>query len=78
MQKYIASLLLTKMVTAQGNADGDATGLPDWQLVEGDLTYTDDNEWKSCATDTDCTENHLCLQHMWAYNGQTESGQGCW
>jgi hypothetical protein len=20
----------------------------------------------------------MCIDHMWAYNGQTESGTGCW
>ena len=28
--------------------------------------------------DSECDADHYCLNHMWAYNGQTESGTGCW
>ena len=31
-----------------------------------------------CTHDGDCPEDHYCIRHMWQYNGQTESGRGCW
>ena len=55
---------------------------PDWQPV--DVREKDNswawwkNAWPSCETTEDCTEGTVCVDHMWAYNGQTESGRGCW
>lgn len=31
-----------------------------------------------CTTDADCKNGNVCVNHMWAYNGQHESGKGCW
>jgi hypothetical protein len=45
--------------------------------------YEDDySTWKSCGKEGDdeniCGDDHICVQHMWAYNDQTEAAQGCW
>lgn len=48
---------------------------PDWQPTEPKYAETD---WKMCTEDEHCATDTICLQHMWAYNGQVESGTGCW
>ena len=55
----------------------DDVQTPDWQPTTP-LTYS--SPWKSCTIgdDSTCDADHYCLQHMWSYNGQTESGTGCW
>ena len=46
-----------------------------WMMAEQVRT----SQWKSCASDQDCTTDHYCLQHMAQYkDAELESGQGCW
>mmetsp|Transcript_49707 Transcript_49707/g.57361 ORF Transcript_49707/g.57361 Transcript_49707/m.57361 type:complete len:275 (+) Transcript_49707:45-869(+) len=58
------------------NAEGVNMARPDWQPVPS--KYDGISTWKSCDEDDDCESNHYCLQHLWSYNGQLESGIGCW
>lgn len=58
------------------NADGVEVARPDWQPVPS--KYEGMSTWKSCDEDDDCASDHYCVQHMWSYNGQLESGTGCW
>jgi hypothetical protein len=40
--------------------------------------------WKSCSSNEDCNggsssdDTYVCADHMWSYNGQSESATGCW
>ena len=79
--KYQVICLLLASVGAQRNKKGDSKAArPDWQDVAvADLKYpTNLDEWKTCDDDADCADKHVCAKHMWAYNGQHESAQGCW
>jgi len=70
---------LVGFASAQQNTDDateDVAPRPDWQPA--DAKYNSTSEWKSCASDSDCETDYYCLNHIWAYNGQIESGQGCW
>merc|ERR1712238_450869 len=58
------------------NAEGVEMARPDWQPVSS--KYDGISSWKSCDDDDDCESDHYCLQHLWSYNGQLESGTGCW
>jgi len=67
--------LVAALANAQQNTDTTSdTPRPDWQPTEPKYG----GDWKSCTADSDCEADHFCLDHMWAYNGQTESGTGCW
>ena len=34
--------------------------------------------WPTCSANSECEEGYVCAEHLWAYNGQSESGKGCW
>ena len=71
----IAILGLLGLAFAQENADGVCNA--NRSCWEGaDVKY--EGDWKTCKTDFDCEPRHLCLDHMWGYNSQSESGRGCW
>jgi len=63
---------------AQSNTDGGSTtDIPDWQPVGTE--YGTNPPFTICTTDSDCDgDQYVCVQHMWEYNGQTDSGTGCW
>ena len=46
-----------------------------WSAVE--VKYHQD-DIPICYGDGDCEPGFYCLNHMWEYNYQTESGRGCW
>ena len=50
--------------------------MPDWQPTDKKEEYV--FNWKMCSVDSDCAKDHICVRHMWTYNGQIESGTGCW
>ena len=50
----------------------------DFRACWSAATVKYEDEWPSCRTDSDCTYDHYCLEHMWEYNNQIESGKGCW
>jgi len=60
------------------DADGVDVARPDWQPVPS--KYNGTSTWKTCTVgnDDDCESDHFCVQHLWSYNGQLESGTGCW
>lgn len=67
-------MLLVGYSAAQMNTDEDASAeRPDWQDIDPffNVAYS---EWPTC-TEGSCDEaDQVCAKHMWAYNGQTESG----
>ena len=72
-------LALIGLAAAQMNTDTDSSvERPDWQ--ETDQIYGGPSTWKTCTVgdDTKCDDGTTCINHMWQYNGQTESGTGCW
>jgi len=76
MRSHI-SITLAAVVTAQESNNIDDECLPHrscWSAAEVKYNF----DWPSCVTDGDCDEDHYCLEHMWTYNGQTETGKGCW
>merc|ERR1719230_2465124 len=67
-------------VRTQVNIDDSALGVPNWVEIDpADLKYEDNrNLWPTCEVNANCTDGHVCAKHRWEYNGQFESGQGCW
>ena len=40
--------------------------------------YTSGESFPTCMSDVDCPlDGYYCLEHMWSYNDQIESGKGC-
>jgi hypothetical protein len=78
--KFQALIALTATVTAQENAGGNGAGKPNWVEIDfGDLRYPSDRTlWPTCGSNSDCDSGHVCANHMWEYNGQSESARGCW
>ena len=73
-------IALIASTSSQENSGGNGAGKPDWQEISnGDLQYSGNRtEWPSCGSNNDCRGGHVCADHMWSYNGQTESARGCW
>ena len=42
-----------------------------------DVKYYSEN-MPSCLNDADCTSGYYCLNHMWTFTEQIDSGRGCW
>jgi len=36
------------------------------------------SEKTGCSTNADCEADYFCLDYMWEYNSQFDSGKGCW
>ena len=69
-------LFLVGLASAAQNLDGNTCEAHRSCWRGTDLRYP--GEWPACSNDTDCDPGHYCLNHMWTYNHQTESGKGCW
>ena len=78
--KFQVLIALTATTLSQENAGGNGAGKPNWQEISvNDLQYPQNRTfWPSCGSNNDCDEGHVCADHNWAYNGQVESGRGCW
>ena len=46
-----------------------------WAAAEN--KFEENEKFPTCSTGFDCPADHYCLEHMWSYNHQIESGQGC-
>ena len=46
-----------------------------WSATEN--KYPNGDDFPTCSSDYDCETDHYCLRHMWSYNNQIESGEGC-
>ena len=81
MKATIFALAAVTTVSAQTNtATTTSTERPKWTDVPN--VYKTDPP-RSCKVDADCKApkagvTAVCIKHMWAYNGQTDSGLGCW
>ena len=69
---------LIALAAAQQNVDGNSCEEQRACWSAAVVKYPSKDSWSSCAADSDCSSGHYCLQHMWAYNDQTDSGKGCW
>jgi len=43
-----------------------------------EVKYNDIGDWPQCRSDGDCLEGFYCLNHMWSWQEELETGQGCW
>jgi len=74
--KFLTALSFIGLIVAQQNTAESVNKKqrPDWQPARPMYTKNP----KTCGADADCSPDHICIQHMWAYNGQHESATGCW
>jgi len=56
------------------SGDGDQSYSPVWVA---DTTPFYSTKPTACANNADCGNGMVCIQHMWEYNKQHESMQGC-
>ena len=69
--KYL--FLIGSATAALYNEDGECdVHRSCWHAAE--LKYEKKEQWPKCITNGDCEQDYYCLNHMWEYNGQTESG----
>ena len=46
-----------------------------WKGIEPKYKMEDTRQ---CRGDGDCDADFYCLNHMWTYHEETETGRGCW
>lgn len=73
------------MTTQEREADADPTEALAtdyaWAPVETAPKYARASLESSVCVDSEgasCGQDHYCMKHMWAADGQTDSGLGCW
>ena len=75
MNKYA---FLVGVSTALQNADENECQVQRSCWSAAEVKYQDPSDWPICTSDGDCGPDFYCINYMWAYNHQTESGKGCW
>ena len=48
-----------------------------WEEAEMSPMYGSVDNFKTCESDSDCTDDHVCIQMMWSYWLEYDSGKGC-